>query len=63
MIDDTYVVGKIKLSGKHPFIEHYEFLKQFEDENTVAKLDHTCTGSVFRTDDYAICMGKYFKVL
>ena len=38
MIDDTYVVGKIKLSGKHPFIEHYEFLKQFEDENTVAKL-------------------------
>ena len=37
MIDDTYVVGKIKLSGKHPFIEHYEFLKQFEDENTVAK--------------------------
>ena len=30
------VVGKI--SGKnHPFLEHYKFLKGFEDENTVAK--------------------------
>lgn len=37
MIDDTYVVGKIGLSGTHPFVEHFKFVKQFEDENTVAK--------------------------
>ena len=56
---NTYVVGKIKLSGKHPFIEHYEFLKQFEDENTVAKLTIPAPAQIFRTDDYAFCMGKY----
>lgn len=37
MIDDTYLVGKVKLSGEHPFIEHFKFVKQFEDENTIAK--------------------------
>lgn len=36
MIDDTYLVGKISLSS-HPFVEHFKFLKAFEDENTVAK--------------------------
>lgn len=34
--------GSIKLTGKisgenHPFVEHYKFVKQFEDENTIAK--------------------------
>ena len=48
MIDDTYVVGKIKLSGKHPFIEHYEFLKQFEDENTVAKYTIPAPAQMFQ---------------
>lgn len=37
MIDDTYVTGKISLKGEHPFVEHYRFVKSFEDENTVAK--------------------------
>lgn len=37
MIDDTYLTGKVSL-GEHPFIEHFKFIKQFEDENTVAKL-------------------------
>lgn len=37
MIDDTYLVGKIGLSREHPFVEHFRFVKQFEDENTVAK--------------------------
>ena len=37
MIDDTYLVGKIGLSMEHPFVEHFRFVKQFEDENTVAK--------------------------
>lgn len=34
--------GSIKVTGKisgknHPFVEHYKFVKQFEDENTIAK--------------------------
>ena len=37
MIDDTYLVGKIGLTGEHPFVEHYRFVKALEDENTVAK--------------------------
>ena len=36
VLDDTYLVGKIK-AKPHPFVGYYEFLKQFEDENTVAK--------------------------
>lgn len=36
VLDDTYLVGKVKAKA-HPFVEYYKFLKQFEDENTVAK--------------------------
>ena len=36
MIDDTYLVGKISVHH-HPFIEHFQFVKQFEDEYTTAK--------------------------
>ena len=36
-LEDTYLVGKIK-AKKHPFVEYFRYLKQFEDENTVAKL-------------------------
>jgi methionine synthase II (cobalamin-independent) len=36
ILDDTYLVGKIKAKA-HPFVEYFRFLKQFEDENTVAK--------------------------
>ncbi len=35
-LDDTYLIGKIKAKA-HPFVEYFKFLKQFEDENTVAK--------------------------
>ena len=35
-LEDTYLTGKIKAKA-HPFVEHFKFLKQFEDENTVAK--------------------------
>ncbi|WP_079535907.1 5-methyltetrahydropteroyltriglutamate--homocysteine S-methyltransferase [Phoenicibacter congonensis] len=37
MIDDTFLTGKIELNGEHPFIDHFRFVKKFEDENTVAK--------------------------
>ena len=36
VLDDTYLVGKIKAKA-HPFVEYFKFLKQFEDEQTVAK--------------------------
>ena len=36
MIDDTFMVGKISVKN-HPFVEHFKFVKSFEDENTVAK--------------------------
>ena len=37
MVDDTFVTGKIGLTGEHPFVEHFRFVKALEDENTVAK--------------------------
>ena len=37
MIDDTYLCGKVGLSKVHPFVEHFKFVKQFEDDNTVAR--------------------------
>ncbi len=36
VLDDTYLVGKIKTKA-HPFVEYFKYLKQFEDENTIAK--------------------------
>ena len=37
MIDDTYLTGKISYNNNHSFLRHFEFVNQFEDENTVAK--------------------------
>lgn len=36
MIDDTFLTGKVSVD-KHPFVEHFKFVKALEDENTVAK--------------------------
>lgn len=36
LIDDTFLVGKVSVDS-HPFVEHFKFVKQFEDENTVAR--------------------------
>lgn len=36
LIDDTFLIGKVSVD-KHPFVEHFKFVKQFEDENTVAR--------------------------
>ncbi len=37
MVDDTFINGKVAISGEHPFVEHFRFVKTFEDENAVAK--------------------------
>lgn len=36
LIDDTFLTGKVSVD-KHPFVEHFKFVKKFEDENTVAR--------------------------
>ena len=36
LIDDTFLTGKVSVDT-HPFVEHFKFVKQFEDENTVAR--------------------------
>ena len=40
MVDDTYLVGKVGIKEEHPFVEHFKFVKQFEDENTSCKADY-----------------------
>lgn len=37
MIDDTFITGRVALTGEHPFVEHFRFVKAFEDECTIAK--------------------------
>lgn len=36
LIDDTFLTGRVSIDN-HPFVEHFKFVKQFEDENTVAR--------------------------
>lgn len=47
VLDDTYLVGKIKAKA-HPFVEYFKFLKQFEDENTVAKYTIPAPAQVYQ---------------
>ena len=46
-LDDTWLVGKIK-AKPHPFVEYFQFLKQFEDENTVAKYTIPAPAQMFQ---------------
>ena len=46
-LEDTYLTGKIKAKA-HPFVEHFKFLKQFEDENTVAKYTIPAPAQMFQ---------------
>ena len=46
-LEDTYLVGKIK-AKKHPFVEYFEYLKQFEDENTIAKYTIPAPAQMFQ---------------
>lgn len=36
LIDDTFLTGKVSVD-RHPFVEHFQFVKQFEKEDTVAR--------------------------
>jgi 5-methyltetrahydropteroyltriglutamate--homocysteine methyltransferase len=46
-LDDTWLVGKVK-AKPHPFVKYFEFLKQFEDENTVAKYTIPAPAQMFQ---------------
>ena len=46
-LDDTWLTGKIK-AKPHPFVEYFRFLKQFEDENTVAKYTIPAPAQMFQ---------------
>lgn len=37
LIDDTYLTGKVGLTGEHPFVGHFRFVQGLEDADTVAK--------------------------
>ncbi|SFC26020.1 5-methyltetrahydropteroyltriglutamate--homocysteine S-methyltransferase [Butyrivibrio sp. YAB3001] len=47
VLDDTYLVDKIK-AKPHPFVEYFKFLKQFEDENTIAKYTIPAPAQMFQ---------------
>ena len=47
ILDHTFLTGKIK-AKPHPFVEYFKFLKQFEDENTVAKYTIPSPGQTFQ---------------
>ena len=47
VLDDTYLVGKVRAKA-HPFVEYFKFLKQFEDENTVAKYTIPAPAQMFQ---------------
>ena len=46
-LEDTYLVGK-KKKKKHPFVEYFRYLKQFEDENTIAKYTIPAPAQMFQ---------------
>ena len=46
-VEDTYLVGKVKAKA-HPFVEYFKFLKQFDDENTVAKYTIPAPAQMFQ---------------
>lgn len=38
LIDDTYLTGKLELTGEHPFVEHFRYVAARETDKAVAKL-------------------------
>lgn len=47
LVEDTFLTGKVK-AKPHPFVEYFKFLKQFEDENTVAKYTIPAPAQMFQ---------------
>ena len=47
-LDEVYLTGRIK-AGEHPFVGHFRFIKQFEDENTIAKQTIPAPAQTYQT--------------
>ncbi|SER94225.1 5-methyltetrahydropteroyltriglutamate--homocysteine S-methyltransferase [Lachnobacterium bovis] len=62
-LDDTFLNGRIRAKA-HPFVEYYKFLKQFEDENTVAKYTIPAPAQMYQqmiVPQYYEITKKYYK--
>ena len=46
-LEDTYLIGQVK-AKTHPFVEYFRYLKQFEDENTIAKYTIPAPAQMFQ---------------
>ena len=46
-LEDTYLTGKVKVVP-HPFVTYFQFLKQFEDDETVAKYTIPAPAQMFQ---------------
>ena len=46
-LEDTDLIGKVK-AKKHPSVEYFRYLKQFEDENTIAKYTIPAPAQMFQ---------------
>lgn len=46
-LEDTYLTGKVK-AVPHPFVTYFQFLKQFEDDETVAKYTIPAPAQMFQ---------------
>ena len=49
-LEDTYLVGKIK-AKKHPFVEYFKYLKQFEDKKYNCKIYNPSTSTDVSAND------------
>lgn len=50
VVDDTYLTGKLKLTGTHPFGEHSGLSRRLRTK-TPSQSRHSVSGSVLRADD------------
>ncbi len=61
-LEATYLVGKVKAKA-HPFVEYFKFLKQFEDEQTVAKYTIPAPAQMYQQMIVPQNIGQTRKVL
>lgn len=45
MIDDTYITGKVGVSGTHPFVEHFRF-NPIRRRKYDCQTNHSCSSTI-----------------
>lgn len=64
MLDDTYLTGRVSLSGEHPFVEHFRFVKALEEPGVAAKQTIPAPAQFLEQMILPFAMGntsKYYK--